>query len=69
MSNQARHLAEQAVVAIFGALKDAGVDLEKIAGNARSNILDSSSNYQVHGDHTIIADACEVISDAVKSIK
>ncbi|EMV1550568.1 MULTISPECIES: hypothetical protein [Enterobacter] len=69
MSNQARHLAEQAVVAIFGALKDAGADLEKIAGNARANILDSSSNYQVHGDHAIITEACEVISDAEKNLK
>lgn len=69
MSNQAYHIAEQAVVAIFGALKNAGVDVERIASNAKTNILDSSSDYQVHGDHTIIVEACEIISDAISRVK
>ncbi|HCT4276835.1 TPA: hypothetical protein ACPYW1_000394 [Citrobacter freundii] len=69
MSNQAKHVAEQAVVAIFGALKNAGVDVSSIASKAQSNILDSSSDYQVNGDHTIIAEACEVIRDAENRVK
>jgi hypothetical protein len=69
MSNQTNHVAEQAVVAIFGALKSAGIDVAKIAEAARTNSLNSASNYQANSDHTIITEACEVISAAEKRVE
>jgi len=68
MSDNQKEITEQALVAILGAIKEYGADAETIAEHAKALTLDSSSNYQVHGDHTIISEACEAIDNALSKI-
>jgi hypothetical protein len=67
MSKNSDFVTEQAIVAIFGVLHDMDIDVKSVAKKAEANILDSSSNYQVHGDHEIIVKACEEIQKAAES--